>query len=98
MRVSLGKSFKVNMGNYESLEISAHVTLDETDFVDGELDDFSTPDERMEFLRTQAMRYMNDYLEPELRSAAELSQADRTMLTPPPAPRRERSTRRRSTT
>ena len=98
MRVSLGKTVKVNMGNYEAMELGGHVTLDEEDFDAGELKGM-TRAERMAFMQAEAKRYLHDYLEPELRTAAEMSQATDSMLfDPEPAPRRtERTTRRRST-
>lgn len=98
MRLSIGKTLKVNMGNYEHIELGAHVTLEEGDY-DPEVFDGMTPGERMGFLLKEARVYQDDYLEPELKRAAELSQAEASMLIDPePAPRRtERTTRRRST-
>lgn len=100
MRVSLQKSMRINMGSYEHVEVSAHVTLGEDDFDDAvELID-ATPDQTMAFLQAEARRYIADYLEPELQRLAPLSDPGSMLaqINPPPAPtRRVRSTRRRST-
>jgi hypothetical protein len=97
VRLSLGKTYKIAMGNYEHVEVGAHLTLDDVDILDDdELADM-TPDEKMAELRTTALGYLDDYLEPELKTLADLSQADGSMLIEPTPPRRtEKTTRRRS--
>lgn len=94
MKVSLQKGYRINLGNYEHVEVSAHITIGEEDFDADELEGLDR-DERMALLQREAARYMTDYLEPELDSAAEVSQATDSILSAPPPPRRERSTRRR---
>lgn len=102
MRLAIGKSVKVNMGNYESVEMSAFVTLDAEDLYGPDLELMpDDPDEVMLALRATATRYLDDYLEPELEDAQKVSQASDSMLfdplPPPPPPRRMERTTPRTT-
>lgn len=94
MRFSIGATYKVNTDNYESVEVSAHVTVDDVDlFEDPRAED---PDVVMKALQDDAKRYLNMHLEPELDRLAPLAHRDSMLAqtTPPTAPaRRERSTR-----
>ncbi len=73
MRLSISKTYKVNLGNYESLEVGGHVTLDsEVDYDDDELPE--DRDEAMAVLLDDAKGYLLDYLEPELRAAVDMGQ------------------------
>lgn len=96
MRFSIGASYKVNTGKYESVEVSAHVTVDDVDLF--ESTENEDPDAVMALLQKTAKGYLNDYLEPELQRLAPLSHPDSMLAqtNPPEPPRRERTTRRRS--
>lgn len=96
MKLTRGRTLKVNLGNYEGDELMAVVSIEDTDLFDeDELADM-TPDEVMAALKEHCEKYLADTLEQPLRTAAEVSQAKDTILhdlKPAPA-RRERTTRR----
>lgn len=93
MKISRTRSYKVNLGNYESAEYSATVSLEGADLFDEDELAEMTPEELHKELTTFAEARLTEHLEPELRRAAEVSQAQSSILSEPPA-RRERTTRR----
>lgn len=100
MRISRGKEWKFNMGNYEHLQVSAMITVDILDlYTPEEVEDLS-PEEQMAALREFAEQHLEQQLKPEITEAAKLSLAKDSILPAPPPPepepRRERVTRRRS--
>lgn len=100
MKISRSREYKVNVGNYEHIQVSSMVVVEGIDlFTEEELADMD-PEEVMKELREFAEKHMDDQLEPELRRAEEVSQAERSMLFGPPAPERrtERAKPRRRST
>lgn len=98
MKVSVTKSFKVNMGNYESEEISATVSVDTEDLYGPDPDAYpagTEADEHVEALQEFALKHVDTFLEKELEKAAELSQATDSIL-PEPASKAAPSRRERT--
>jgi hypothetical protein len=95
MKLSRTRSYKVNLGNYESAEYSNTISVEGIDlFTEEELTDMD-PRDVHDALREFAEARLKENLEPELRAAAEVSQAQSSILiTDEPPARRERSTRR----
>lgn len=97
MKVSLTKSYKLNMGNYESMEMSATVSVEGSDLYDEEGLADVDPDDLHAELHKYAKERLEAMLAPELREAAELSAATDSMLfsDPPKTPARREKTRTR---
>jgi hypothetical protein len=87
----------MNMGNFESTEIMATVTIEPLDLFTEEVLADMDPDELMTELKKAAEQYLDQNLDPELKEAAKLSQADKSMLfdNPPARPARREKTRNR---
>lgn len=100
MKLARSREWKVNMGNYEHEQFSALIAVDITDlFTDDEIAGM-TPDEQMAALREYCERHLDQQLNPELEHAAELSQAEKSILPEPQPkapPRRTEKVQRRST-
>lgn len=106
MKISITKSFKVNLGNYESEEISATVTVDTEDLYGPDPDAVPPPteaDEHVQELQDFATKHVQKWIDAQLEEAAELSQAKDSILpepqpkTAPPRRERTKSTTTRST-
>ena len=94
MKVARSREYKVNMGNYEHLQVSAMIVIDDRDlFSEDELAGMD-PDEVVDALATFAEKHLDKQLEPELKEAAEVSQASASMLIEEAAPSRRERTRR----
>lgn len=97
MRLSRGKEYKLNMGNYEHLQVNAMVTIGGEDLFTPEELEGMDPDDLMNALREFAERHLEQQLDPELEEAAKLSQAKESILPAPVVeepPRRVRANRR----
>jgi hypothetical protein len=92
VRLSRGKEYRFNMGNYEHLQVSAMVTVDALDlYPDGGADEIA-PDQLLKELNDFCEQSLAKILDPEVEEAARMSQAEKSILPePPPAPRRERT-------
>ncbi len=100
MRLSRGREYKLNLGNYEHLQVNAMVTIAGEDlYTPEELEDMD-PDDLMQALRDFTERHLEQQLNPELEEAAKLSQAEKSILPEPVVepPRRTERVKRRSTT
>lgn len=98
MKLARTREYKVNMGNYEHIQVSSLVMVDGSDlFTDEELEDMA-PDDLMEALRVFAEKHLHDQLDSELAEAKAMSDAKDSMLfIEPVQPRRtERVSARRS--
>lgn len=88
------------MGNYEHEQFSSMITVDITDLFDDDIIAGMSPDEQMAALREFAERHLRDQLEPEWEIAAEMSQAEKSILPEPKPeapPRRTEKVQRRRT-
>lgn len=95
MKITRTRSYKINMGNYESLELSATVSVEDVDIYD-EDEMPSDPDKVWAGIKEHAERYLEHALGDELAEAAKTSAADASMLfdqTPPRRTERARSRR-----
>lgn len=96
MKITRTRSYKINMGNYESLELSGTISIDAADI--WEEDDIAgmDPDEVVAGLKEHAVRYLDQLLADELLDAKETSVAEDSMLfDPAPPPRRTERARSR---
>ena len=86
MNISRTRQYKLNMGNYESVELSATISVKDVDIFDEDELPSMTPDEVLEALQEHAERYLDQMLEQELKQAGEVSEATASLLfekTPP---------------
>lgn len=101
MKLSRTRGYKISMGNYESLDLSATISIEDVDILSEDALADLTPDEVLVALNEHAHRYLDQVLESELQDAAEVSQASASMLIepppPPPPPRRMERTTSRTT-
>jgi hypothetical protein len=96
MKISKTKSYKLNMGKYESAEVSTTVSVSDTDlFSDDELREMH-PDQIRDELTAYVASHLEGDLDRELSSLAELSQESGSILfVDPKTPKTRRSTRGR---
>ncbi len=74
MRISRTRGFKLNMGNYESYEFGASVTLDHNDLGLSDQEVLSTDSDWLATALTEkVIEILNHQLKDELREAAELT-------------------------
>lgn len=98
MKLARTREYKVNMGNYEHVQVSSLVMVDGIDlFTEEELAEMD-PEDVMKALREFCEKHVNDQLEPELADARRMSDAKDSMLfiEPEPPRRTERVSARRS--
>lgn len=96
MKVTRTRSYKINMGNYESLELSGTVSIEDSDLWSEDEMEGMDPDDKIKGLKEHAVRYLDQLLADELAEAAKTSEADASMLfDPEPPPRRTERARRR---
>lgn len=98
MKLTRTSQYKLNMGNYESHEVGATISLDVTDLFDeDELADMTYEQKKAE-LRKAVHAWLAEEIDPALEAAAEVSQAKDSILPAPkekePPRRTERVTRR----
>lgn len=92
--LSRSRECKVNMGNYEHLQMSAMIVVYDVDLYDEKTLAGMTPVQVMHGLRAFAEEQLDDQLDPELDAAEELSDAPASMLfqtTPKPGVRPART-------
>lgn len=80
MRLSRSKHYKVNMGNYEHVEFGSSVTIDHTDLGFSDEEVAKDPDGAMKELKTACEDYLQDQLAEEIKDAADLTDAEKSML------------------
>lgn len=92
--ISRSRECKVNMGNYEHVQMSAMVVVYDVDLYDEDVLKRMSPEEVMRGLRAFAEKQLDDQLDPELDAAEKLSDAAASMLfqtTPQPGARPART-------
>ena len=92
--LSRSRECKVNMGNYEHVQMSAMVVVYDVDLFDEQTLKRMPPEEVMAALRAFAEKQLDDQLDPELDAAEKLSVAQASMLfqtTPQPSVRPART-------
>lgn len=97
MKLSVSKEYKLNMGNFESLQVGRMIVIDILDLYPADVAAGMSAEEQIAELRAFAEQHVEQQLEPELEEAAKLSQAEKSILpNPPPPPRREKAQPRRT--
>lgn len=96
MKLVRTKEYKLNMGNFESLQIGATVSIDILDlYTEDEVADL-TYEEQKAALKKHAHEWLKEELDPELEEAAKLSQAEKSILPEPEVERPRRTEKLRS--
>lgn len=94
MKLSRGQEYRLNLGNYEHVQLSAMVSVDALDLYTEEELATIHPDDVMAAMAEFCEQKIKEQLEPELKEAARISQAEKSIL---PEPQQETPARRERT-